>query len=163
MTLSDWHQAQEVDPVLSLVIARLRDGMLGKGQPKVTESLKSGSTGESTIIYCSKKVSCTVRPGPGNQRKPSFSWSCQLHRWKLALRGCHDEVGHLGLECMLDLMCDRNLWPCMAAQAKEHTRKCYLCLTFKDRQPMAPLKNIVATHPLELVHLDYLAWNLGRA
>ena len=32
MTLEDWHQAQEVDPVLSLVITRLRDGMLGKGQ-----------------------------------------------------------------------------------------------------------------------------------
>ena len=32
MTLEDWHQAQEADPVLSLVIARLRDGTLGKGQ-----------------------------------------------------------------------------------------------------------------------------------
>ena len=30
MTLEDWCQAQEVDPVLSLVIARLRDEMLGK-------------------------------------------------------------------------------------------------------------------------------------
>ena len=27
------------------------------------------------------------------------------HR-EVALRGCH-EVGHLGLQCMLDLMCDR--------------------------------------------------------
>ena len=31
MTQEDWHQAQKVNPVLSLVIARLRDGMLGKG------------------------------------------------------------------------------------------------------------------------------------
>ena len=37
MTLEDWHQAQEVDPVLSLVIARLRDGTLGKGQSKATD------------------------------------------------------------------------------------------------------------------------------
>ena len=29
MILEDWHQAQEADPVLSLVIARLRDEMLG--------------------------------------------------------------------------------------------------------------------------------------
>ena len=36
MTLEDWCQAQEVDPVLSLVITRLQDGMLGKGQSKVT-------------------------------------------------------------------------------------------------------------------------------
>ena len=37
MTLEDWCQAQEVDPILSLVIARLRDGTLGKGQSKATE------------------------------------------------------------------------------------------------------------------------------
>ena len=37
MTLEDWHQAQEVDPVLSLVITRLKDGMPGKGQSKATD------------------------------------------------------------------------------------------------------------------------------
>ena len=37
MTLEDWYQAQEVDPILSLVIARLRDGTLGKSQSKVTD------------------------------------------------------------------------------------------------------------------------------
>ena len=37
MTLEDWCQAQEVDPILGLVIARLRDGMLGKGQSKATD------------------------------------------------------------------------------------------------------------------------------
>ena len=56
---------------------------------------------------------------------------------------------------MLDLMHDRFFWPHMAAQAKEHIRKCCPCLAFKARQPKAPLKNIMATHPLELAHLDY--------
>ena len=37
MTLEDWHQVQEADPVLSLVITRLRDGMLGKSQSKATD------------------------------------------------------------------------------------------------------------------------------
>ena len=37
MTLKDWHQAQEADPVFSLVITRLRDGMLGKGQSKAAD------------------------------------------------------------------------------------------------------------------------------
>ena len=81
---------------------------------------------------------------------------------QVALRGCYDEVGHLGLECMLDLMCDRFFWPCMAVQAKEHIGKCCPCLAFKARQPKAPLKNIVATHPLELVHLDFLCLEPGK-
>ena len=84
-----------------------------------------------------------------------------MHR-EVALRGCHDDVGHLGLECMLDLMCDRFFWPCMAAQVKKHVGKCCPCLAFKARQPKAPLKNIVATHSLELVHLDYLCLEPGR-
>ena len=44
----------------------------------------------------------------------------------------------------------------MAAQAKEHISKCCPCLACKDKQSKAPLENIMATHPLELVHLDYL-------
>ena len=32
-------------------------------------------------------------------------------------------LGHLGLEHMLDLMCDQFFWPCMSAQAKEHIDK----------------------------------------
>ena len=83
MTLEDWHQAQEVNPVLSLVIARLKDGVLGKGQSNTIDPPKSVSTGRSAIIYCSKRVSCTDGPGPGSQERPSFSWSCQLHRGRL--------------------------------------------------------------------------------
>ena len=81
---------------------------------------------------------------------------------EVALRGCHDEVGHLGLEHMLDLMHDRFFWPCMAAQAKEHIVQCHPCLAFKARQPKVSLVNIVATHPLELVHLDYLCLEPGK-
>ena len=81
---------------------------------------------------------------------------------EVALKGCHDEVGHLGLECMLDLMRDSFFWPHMAVQVKEHIGKCHPCLAFKARQPKAPLKNIVATHPLELVHLDFLCLEPGK-
>ena len=138
MTLEDWHQAQEVDTVLSLVIPRLRDGMLGKGQSQAPDPLKSVSTSGSIRPCCSKRVSCTDKTCPENQRRPSFSWFCQLHEGEVALRGCHDKVGHLGLECMLNLMCDRFFWPCMAVQMKEQLGKCHLCLAFKARQPKSP-------------------------
>ena len=37
MIFEDWHQAQEADSVMSLVVTRLRDGMLGKSQSKATD------------------------------------------------------------------------------------------------------------------------------
>ena len=42
----------------------------------------------------------------------------------------------------------------MAAQVKEHIDRCHPCLTFKAKQPKAPLETIVATYPLELIHLN---------
>ena len=113
-----------------------------------------------TVWHC-KRVSCTGEPDLENQMRPSCSWFYLLPI-EVALKGCHDEVGHLGLECMLDLMHDRFFWPRMAVQAKEHIGKCHPCLAFKARQPKAPLKNIVATHPLELVHLDFLCLEPGK-
>ena len=50
----------------------------------------------------------------------------------------------------------------MAVQAKEHIGKCCPCLAFKARQPKVPLENIMATHPLELVHLDFLCLEPGK-
>ena len=58
MTLEDWHQVQEADPVLSLAITRLRDGMLGKGQSKVTDPPWSQS------IWVRMKPSCTQKGFP---------------------------------------------------------------------------------------------------
>ena len=66
------------------------------------------------------------------------------------------------MEHMLDLMHDRFFWPCMAAQVKEHISKCCPCLAFKVKQPKAPLQNIMATHHLVLVHLDYLYLEPGK-
>ena len=45
---------------------------------------------------------------------------------------------------------------------KEHIDLCHPCLTVKAKQPRTPLENIVATHPLELVHLDYLCLEPGK-
>ena len=51
----------------------------------------------------------------------------------------------------------------MAAQVREHIEKCCQCNTFKAKQPRVPMENIVATPPLELVHLDYLYLEPGKA
>ena len=162
MTLEDWHQAQEVDPVLSLVITRLRDGMLGKGQSKATDPPEVSQFGWEWNHLVLKKDVLYRQDRPRELEENLLQLVLPAAHREVALRGCPDEVGHLGLEHMLDLMCDRFFWPCMAAQAKKHVRNCHLSLTFKARQPKAPLKNIMATHPLELVHLDYLCLEPGK-
>ena len=78
------------------------------------------------------------------------------------LRGCHDEVSHLGICCMLDLMHEHFFWPQMATSAKLHVKKCHQCISFKAKQQLDPMENIMATHHLQLVHIDYLCLEPGR-
>ena len=162
MTLDDWHQAQEVDPVLGIIMKRLREGTLEQDWFKKTDSPElSQYRREQNNLVLQKGVlyrQAMTRKSVGTLLQLVLPTAQR----KVVLRGCHDEVGHLSLEHMLDHMCDRFFWPHMAAQVKEHIGKCHPYLAFKARQPKAPLENIMATHPLELVHLDYLCLEPGK-
>ena len=162
MILEDWHQAQEEDPVLSLVITRLWDGILGKGQSKATDTPKVSQYRWEHNHLLLKQGILYRWTRPRESEEALLQLVLPAAQREVALRGCHDKVSHLGLECMLDLMCNRFFWPHMAVQEKEHTRKCHPCLAFKAKQPKAPLENIVATHPLELTHLIYLCLEPGK-
>ena len=162
MTLEDWHEAQEVDPVLILVITRLQDEMLGQGQSKATDPLEVGQYRWECNHLLLKQGILYRWARPRGSEETFLQLVLPAAQREVVLRGCNEEVGHLGLEHMLNLMCDRLFWPHTAAQAQEHIGKCHLCLAFKARQPKALLENIVATHPLELVHLNYLCLEPGK-
>ena len=140
MTLEDWHQAQEVDPVLSLIITRLQDGMLGKGQSKQTYPPEVSQYRWEHNYLLLKKGVLYRWARPRESEEILLQLVLPAAQREVALRGCHNEVSHLGLEHMLDHMISRFFWPCMAAKAKEHVVKYHPCLAFKAKQPKAPLK-----------------------
>ena len=45
---------------------------------------------------------------------------------------------------------------------EHHIKKCERCIRFKAKQKVAPLENIEASHPMELVHIDYLTIESNR-
>ena len=151
-----------MDPVLGKIIKRLGEGTLEQDWSNKTDSPKLKQYKREWNNLVIQKGILYRQARPRESEETLLQLVLPTAQREVALRGCHDEVGHLGLECMLDLMCDRFFWPHMAAQAKEHIGKCCPCLAFKARQPKAPLENIMATHPLELVHLDYLCLEPGK-
>ena len=118
MTLDDLHQAQEADPVLGIIIMRLREGMLEQDQSKKIDSPKLCQYRREWNKLVLKKGVLYRSARPRESEGTVLQLVLPTAQRGVALRGCHDEVGHLGLECMLDLVCDRFLWPHMAAQAK---------------------------------------------
>ena len=76
------------------------------------------------------------------------------HRPK-AMAGCHDQVGHLGQDRVLELLRDRFYWPGMHMDVAYYINSWPRCIRRKSQPDTAPLHNIEATQPLELIHLDY--------
>ena len=76
--------------------------------------------------------------------------------WHKALEACHDNVGHLGIERTISLLCDRFYWPNMAQDVEIYVKSFPRCLRFKRLPERANLNPMEATRLMELVHIDYL-------
>ena len=77
---------------------------------------------------------------------------------KKALQGCHDDIWHMGLRWMLDLLWDWFYWPGITKVVELHIGRCKGCIWFKSKAQKGAIENIWATHLLQLVHLDYLTF-----
>ena len=69
---------------------------------------------------------------------------------------CHNDNGHLGMERTLGLLQEEFFWPKMAEGVQTYIHTCYQCLKFKQCQEKSEMQPILVSHPLELVHLDFL-------
>ena len=72
-----------------------------------------------------------------------------------ALKGCYDDLGHLGIDRTLDLLRDQFYLPDRIEDMTRHIRQCERCLRFKASPKRPPMENVEATYPMELVHMDY--------
>ena len=77
------------------------------------------------------------------------------HRTK-AITGCHDQVGYLGQDRVLELLRDWFYWPRMHTDVTSYINSCPKCLRSKSQPDQAILLSIEASQPLKLIHLDYL-------
>ena len=65
-------------------------------------------------------------------------------------------MGHLGIERTTALLRDCFYWPSITKDVEKHIKSCPRCLRFKTQLEKAELNPVIATRPLELVHIDYL-------
>ena len=71
------------------------------------------------------------------------------------LNGCHRDPGHQGSDRTLSLLQEHFWWPGMTTQMWQSIRTCMHCLQHEGGLPKAPLHPIVATTPLDLLHIDF--------
>ena len=83
-----------------------------------------------------------------------YSW-CPRHSGPAALNGCHRDAGHQGHDCTLSLLREHFWWLGMAKQMKQVIKTCRCCLQYEGGTSKAPLCPIVATAPMDLLHIDF--------
>ena len=100
MTSLEWCHTQAQDPILSQIIRELHSKSLGKmkikmGMPSEMKALirnRAHLVLKNGVLYKNMKV---------NARTKQLLVVPQSHRQR-AMEGCHDQVGHLGQDRVLD-------------------------------------------------------------
>ena len=94
---------------------------------------------------------------PKGENEDQLLFMVPKAHWTAALNGCHWDVGHQGHDHTLFLLQECFWWPGMAKQMRQVIRACTCCLHYEGGIPKAPLCPIVATAPLDLLHVDFIS------
>ena len=154
MTSLEWCHIQTQDLILSQIMREIKNKSLDKMKIKMgmPSELKAIIRNRTHLIL---KHGVLYKKARVNARTKQLLVVPQSYRQR-AMEGCHDQVGHLGQDRVLDLLRDRFYWPGMHADVVSYVNSCPRCLRRKSQQDKAPLMNTETSQPLELIHLDYL-------
>ena len=156
MTNTQWGVEQFFDEEIQELVELYQLKLLGSRRPQKTDS-------NDMRKYLKHKHQLMMRKGllyrkvPRTYRDQPLIQFCLPKNFRQnALVACHDEVGHMGIERSFGLLEERFYWPGMQKDMEHHVKNCDRCLRFKQKPQVAEMCPIQATHPLELVHMDFL-------
>ena len=147
MTPLEWCHSQAKDPVRSQIIGEIQKKTTGKLKIKMEMPSEM-----KALIRIKKQL--TLKQGVLYRRTKQVDARTKLqlvlqqsHRAR-AIARCHDQVGHLGQDRVLDLLRDQFFWPGMHIDVVSYINSCPRCLCRKSQPDKAPCLNIEASQPL---------------
>ena len=80
------------------------------------------------------------------------------------LQSFHDDNGHQGQQCVLELLRSRVYWPAMFADTDHWLSQCEQCLVSKGdyNEPKTLQGSLVAHKPLELLCIDFTKVDIAK-
>ena len=158
MHVTNWATAQREDPELDAVLCWL------EAKKKIDLRTLQGehaSSEEGQIVWRNWRNFTVLQDAlylcsmPEEENEDLLLFIVPKAHQTAALNGCHQDVGHQGHDCTLSFLQECFWWPGMAKQMRQTIRACTHCLQYKGGLPKAPLCPIVATAPLDLLHVDF--------
>jgi transposase InsO family protein len=155
----NWKAVQEADPIIGELRSLVERG-LKPSSAKQKHLLEQSTAFRTYLREWDKfmlKDEVLYRRRTGRDGKEMFQLVLPASKRMEALRGLHDEVGHMGRDRTLELVSARFYWSGMAEDVKTKVKTCVPCIKRKTKIPdRAPLVSIKSTQPMELVCIDYL-------
>ena len=157
MHVTDWVAAQKEDAKLCAVLQWLEskkktdlrtllwEHISSKEGQMVWRNCQNFTTLQGTLYLCST---------PKGENEDLLLFVVLKMHQTAALNMCHWDAGHQGHDCTLSLLQECFWWPGMAKQMRQ-VKACKCCLQYEGGTPKAPLCPIVATTPLDLLHIDF--------
>ena len=156
--MTDWAKTQREDPVLNAVLNWLEawkkidlKTLLGQHASSEEGQLVWGNC-QNFMIHQKALYLCSMSKG---ENEDLLLFVVPKVHWVMALNRCHQDAGHQGCDCTLSLLQECFWWPGMTSQMLQSIRTCTCCLQHEGGLPKAPLHPIVATAPLDLLHVDF--------
>ena len=158
MHVTDWAKAQKEDPELDAVLQWLGSRKKADLKTLLRECIKR-EEGQMMWRNCQNFISlqgtlylCST---PKGEDEDLLLFVVPKAHWTATLNGCHWDAGHQGHDHTLSLLQEHFWWPGMAKQMRQVIKACRCCLQYEGSTPKAPLCPIVATAPLDLLHVDF--------
>ena len=158
MHVTNWVTAQKEDPELDVVLQWLESKkktdlrtLLGeyvssKEGQMVWRNHQNFTTIQGTLYLCSS---------PKGENEELLLFMVQKMHQTATLNGYHRNTGHQGHDHTLSLLQEHFWWSGMAKQMRQVIKACKHCLQYESDMPKAPLCPIVATTPLDLLHVYF--------
>ena len=158
MHMTNWAAAQKEDLVLNAMLnwlgtqkktnlrTLLGEHASSKEGQRVWRNCQNFMTLQNALYLCSM---------PKGENEDLLLFMVPKAHQIATLNGCHWDAGHQGHDCTLSLLQECFWWPGMAKQMRQSIRACTCCLQYEGGFPKAPLCPIVATAPLDLLHVDF--------
>jgi hypothetical protein len=154
----NWRQHQMEDPITRLFLRAVTN----KSKPDISRF--EGSEAKALLKEFNRLV---VRRGVLYRHtmetdQDKFQLVLPVSFREVALRGSHNDVGHLGRDRGMQILRDRFYWPRMNSDLEQWIKSCDRCLKRKAPVNRAGLVSIETSQPLELVCMDYLTLEMSK-
>ena len=158
MHITDWAAAQKEDPELNAVLHWLETKKKADLKTLLGECIMS-EDGQMVWRNCQNFTSLQgtlyLRSTPKGEDEDLLLFVVPRAHRIATLNGCHWDMGHQGRDCTLSLLQEHFWWPGMVNQMRQVIKTCRHYLQYEGTTPKAPLCPIVATTPLDHIHVDF--------